>query len=269
MISDTHSEVIEIIRGDSPLILGLPHTGTFVPPEIFKRLNDTGKKLADTDWHVHQLYEGLLDNVTSVRALFHRYVIDANRDPSGKSLYPGQNTTDLCPTTDFDNIDIYRAGQIPSSEEIEERRKKFHLVYHNALSAEIERTIIKHGFAILYDCHSIRSHIPNLFAGKLPDFNIGTFDGQSCASIVAETVIGECAKAKNYSHVLNGRFKGGWTTRHYGNPDLAVHAIQMELTQSSYMLETDPWSYLPRKAEKIRPHLRSILRALSIMDLLQ
>ena len=163
MISDTKSEGIEIVRGDSPLILGMPHTGTYVPHDIFNRLNETGQRLADTDWHVHQLYEGLVDDVTSVRALFHRYVIDANRDPSGESLYPGQNTTGLCPITDFDDNALYQDSQEPTPGEIEERRLQFHQKYHQSLSDEIERVKDLHGFAILYDCHSIRSHIPHLF----------------------------------------------------------------------------------------------------------
>ena len=85
---------IEITRGDSPLVLGLPHTGTYLPGDI-TGLNDTGLALADTDWHIHDLYAGLVDDITTVRTRIHRYAIDANRDPSGESLYPGQNTTTL------------------------------------------------------------------------------------------------------------------------------------------------------------------------------
>lgn len=263
---DAETDVVDVSCGDSPLILGLPHTGTYVPRDIFDKLNETGKRLADTDWHVHRLYEGLVDNVTSVRALFHRYVIDGNRDPSGASLYPGQNTTELCPTTDFDDNDIYRNGKAPGPDEIEARRVRFHQKYHDTLAAQITRITARHGFAILYDCHSIRSHIPHLFDGKLPDFNIGTFDGKSCGVHVAETVKTICAAATDYTHVVNGRFKGGWTTRHYGDPDNNVHAIQMELTQSTYMQEHDPWAYLPQTADKIRPILRAVLTGLSQLD---
>lgn len=263
MNSDTEKKVVEIVQGGSPLVLGIPHTGTYVPAEIFNRLNETGKRLTDTDWHVHRLYEGLADNVSSVRALFHRYVIDANRDPSGASLYPGQNTTGLCPTTDFDDNDIYQKGQEPDAGEIETRWVDFHQPYHQALADEIERVKAQHGFAILYDCHSIRSHIPHLFDGKLPDFNIGTFNGMSCSDIIANTVEEICAAAPEYTHVLNGRFKGGWTTRNYGDPENNVHAIQMELAQSTYMQEIEPWTYLPDIADEIRPYLQEILRALS------
>ena len=263
MNSNAQKEGVEIVRGDSPVVLGLPHTGTYVPTAIFDRLNETGKCLSDTDWHVHRLYSELVDNVTSVRALFHRYVIDANRDPSGASLYPGQNTTGLCPLIDFDNNKIYKLGQEPNEDEIEQRRVDFHARYHQALNDEIARVKAKHGFAILYDCHSIRSIVPHLFEGKLPDFNIGTFDGKSCAPVIGDTVEEICENASNFTSIKNGRFKGGWTTRHYGDPANGVHAIQMELAQSTYMQEREPWSYLPEKADTIRPHLRDILTALT------
>ena len=147
---------VEIHRGNGPVVLGLPHTGTHVPEQVFAALNDRGQGLDDTDWHIHTLYDGLLDGVTTVRATFHRYVIDANRDPSGASLYPGQNTTGLVPLTDFDGNDIWKSE--PSDAEIDRRRKLFHAPYHEALAAELNRVHDQHGVAILYDCHSIRSH---------------------------------------------------------------------------------------------------------------
>jgi len=266
MNSDAQQEAIEIVRGESPLILGMPHTGTFVPPEIFNRLNDTGRRLSDTDWHVHRLYGGLIDDVTSVRALFHRYVIDANRDPSGASLYPGQNTTGLCPIIDFDDNKIYKKGQEPDADEIEQRRIDYHQQYHQTLGKEIARVKAQHGFAILYDCHSIRSYVPHLFEGRLPDFNIGTFDDKSCSLAIGDTVEQICADAAGFSCVKNGRFKGGWTTRHYGDPLNGVHAIQMELAQSTYMLEKEPWTYLADVAADIRPHLKQILTSLSSLN---
>jgi N-formylglutamate amidohydrolase len=172
--------VFEVRQGTSPVILGLPHTGTDVPEDIWARLNDNGRILADTDWHIHKLYDGLLDNVTTVRATFHRYCIDANRDPAGVSLYPGQNTTTLIPDTDFDGLAIWKDGEAPTEADIPDRIARFHKPYHDALAAEIERVKAIHGVAILYDCHSIRSHIPFLFEGKLPDFNIGTDLGKTC-----------------------------------------------------------------------------------------
>lgn len=255
--------LIEVSRGDSPLVLGLPHTGTDIPPDCLGRLNDTGRAMADTDWHIHALYDGLIPDVTTVRTTVHRYVIDVNRDPSGASLYPGQNTTGLCPVTDFDGVAIYNDGQEPDTAEVAHRRAAYHAPYHAALAAELERVKAMHGFAILYDCHSIRAHIPFLFDGRLPDFNIGTNEGTTCASAIEERVFALCHSAKSYSSVLNGRFKGGWTTRHYGKPAYGQHAIQMELAQSTYMLEHPPWTYLPARADQTRAHLKPILETLS------
>ena len=254
---------VEIHQGNSPLVLGLPHTGSHVPADILDKLNARGRALADTDWHVHELYADLLEGATTVRTTIHRYVIDTNRDPSGESLYPGQNTTGLCPLTDFDGYPIYHDGQEPDAAEVERRRTAYHAPYHAALSAELDRVKAIHGFAVLYDCHSIRSHIPFLFDGTLPDFNIGTNSGATCAPGIEAAVLRICQSAAGYTSVLNGRFKGGWTTRHYGRPSDGVHAIQMELAQSTYMLERAPWDYLETRAERIRTHLRSILETLS------
>lgn len=253
---------VEVTRGDGPVVLGLPHTGTHILGEVAAQLNDLGRARADTDWHIHRLYEGLLDGATTVRATFHRYVVDANRDPSGGSLYPGQNTTTLVPLTDFDGRDIW--DESPSEAEIAARREAFHAPYHAALETELERVRNLHGVAILYDCHSIRSRIPFLFDGTLPDFNIGTNEGQTCAPEIEVAVQDICAGASNYSSVANGRFKGGWTTRHYGRPHDGVHAIQMELAQSTYLAaEAPPWTYDDAKATRLRAHLSMILKALA------
>ncbi|MEN8873712.1 MAG: N-formylglutamate deformylase [Pacificibacter sp.] len=253
---------VEITQGDSPIVLGLPHTGPYVPEDVLADLNDRGRGLDDTDWHIHTLYEGLLPDVTTVRATFHRYVVDANRDPSGVSLYPGQNTTGLVPLTDFDGHDIW--DKAPDAATNETRRLAFHAPYHAALVAELERVKSLHGFVILYDCHSIRSDIPFLFEGTLPDFNIGTNLGTTCDPKVAQITQDICAAAEGYSSVTNGRFKGGWTTRAYGRPAEGFHAIQMELAQSMYLQsETSPWTYDEEKAAKLRPHLQSILTKLA------
>ena len=252
---------VEISRGDSPIVLGLPHTGTWLPEDIRARLNDRGRGLDDTDWHIHRLYEGVLPGATTVRATFHRYVIDANRDPSGQSLYPGQNTTGLVPLTDFDGRNIWETP--PSDAEIEERRLAYHAKYHAALETELERVRSRHGVAVLYDCHSIRSRIPFLFEGTLPDFNIGTNRGTTCAPQIEAEVRNVCDAAEGFSMVHNGRFKGGWTTRHYGRPAENLHAIQMELAQSSYLTEEQaPWTYDMDKAGRLRAHLAEILSRL-------
>jgi len=254
--------MIEVTRGDGPIVLGLPHTGTDLPSGIAARLNDRGRALADTDWHIDRLYNGLRDDVTMVRTPIHRYVIDVNRPPGGESLYPGQNTTDLCPLTDFDGNPIYRTGQAPGAEEIADRRARWHAPYHAALSTELERIRQRHGCAILYDCHSIRSVVPRLFAGQLPDFNIGTNDSATSSSAVEKTVENICRAAPGFSLVVNGRFKGGWTTRHYGRPEAGFHAIQMELAQSTYMEEAPPWAWDGAKATRLRIHLSRILNTL-------
>ncbi|WP_419914118.1 N-formylglutamate deformylase [Hoeflea sp.] len=254
---------VEIFRGDSPVVLGLPHTGLFVPDDVEAGFNETGKALADTDWNIHRLYEGVLPGATTVRATFHRYVIDANRDPTGRSLYPGQNTTTLCPLTDFNNDPLYLPGKEPNEAEIDRRLEAFHMPYHAALWAEIERIRSRHGIAILYDCHSIRSVCPFLFEGVLPDFNIGTNDGVTCDPDVERMTAEICALAEGYTSTLNGRFKGGWTTRHYGRPEAGVHAIQMELAQKSHLMtESHPYELDPLKAERLRGVLATILSSL-------
>lgn len=252
--------VFEVKQGTSPVILGFPHTGTDVPADIWERLNETGQLLADTDWHIHHLYDGLLDNPTVVRATFHRYVLDANRDPAGTSLYPGQNTTGLIPETDFDGKPIWKTGAEPTEADIAERLRTYHAPYHAALAAEIERVKAIHGVVVLYDCHSIRSHISFLFDGKLPDFNIGTDMGKTCDPAIEQATVAIAAAATGYDSILNGRFKGGWTTRHYGRPETGVHAIQMELAQSTHLTtEASPFAYDDAKADKLRIHLKSIL----------
>ena len=253
----------DVFSGDGPVILGVPHAGTHVPDAVLTSLNHQGLLLADTDWHMDRLYADLLPRATMVRANFHRYVVDANRDPSGVSLYPGQNTTGLCPTTDFDGRPIYEAGEEPDAVEIEERRLAWHAPYHMALEAEIKRVKAIHGVAILYDCHSIRSEIPFLFEGRLPDFNIGDNQGASCAAIVRAALEDVASSASAYSSVVNGRFKGGWTTRHYGRPADGVHAIQMELSQRTHLeSEEPPFRYSEQKAAKLRIELSQILNKL-------
>lgn len=257
----------DIKPGDSPLVLAQPHGGTEIPGSILARLNHHGNDRADTDWHIGRLYAGLLADATIVSTPIHRYVIDANRDPADQSLYPGQNTTGLCPTTTFDGTKIYLEGQSPSVDEIRERQRRYHQPYHDALRKQLERVHQIHGYVILYDCHSIRSLVPYLFDGRLPDFNIGTNSSSSCDQAIESAVQTVCAAAAEYRTVSNGRFKGGWTTRHYGEPVRGFHAIQMELAQCNYMLEQSPWSYDDSKADKLRVILADILKSLiNILD---
>ncbi len=256
-----------VSEGDGPVILGMPHVGTGIPDRIATRLNACGKEITDTDWWIDRLYDGLLPAATTVRAGFSRYVIDSNRDPSGKSLYPGKNTTELCPTISFEGKPIYRRGSEPDTEQIEQRRRQYHAPYHDALREQIGRVRDRHGIAILYDCHSIRSDIANLFDGTLPVFNIGSNDGATCDKRIEQAVADICAAAEGFDHVVNGRFKGGWTARHYGRPGDGVHAIQMELAQRAYMDEAPPWRYHAPRAEVLRTHLKDILSAIERLAL--
>jgi formiminoglutamase len=208
------------------------------------------------------LYEDLAPNSTVVRSNVHRYVIDANRDPSDASLYPGQNTTSLCPTTDFDGKDIWQRAQQASEDEIAQRREDYHLPYHAAVLEQIERVKDKCGTVVLYDCHSIRSEIPFLFDGQLPVFNIGTNGGVTCHRDIETATFDACISAAPDQTVLNGRFKGGWTTRRYGDPENGVHAVQMETAQRAYMDETPPWTYRPQLAQQIRPVFANIFTKL-------
>ncbi len=254
------SDVVEIHRGTAPLILSMPHCGRALTPEVEEQLNAEGRGIADTDWWIEKLYgfHGDFD-ANVVQAKLSRYVIDLNRDPSGASLYPGQATTGLCPTTTFDGTQIYRDGAEPAEAEIKRRIEAYYTPYHEALAGLIGETVKRHGYALLFDCHSIRSAVPRLFDGRLPDFNIGSNDGASCHPAMADILSDACHAAAGLTTVVNGRFKGGWITRHYGDPAANVHALQLELAQRAYMEETPPWTYLEAEAAKIGDILKGAL----------
>lgn len=256
----------DITIGRSPLLVAQPHGGICIPDNVIAKLNPLGRELADTDWHISKLYDGLVDDATVVSTPVHRYVIDANRDPGDESLYPGQNTTGLCPVTTFDGQPIYLPGKEPDGDEIRVRLEKYHQPYHEQLQQQLARIHQIHGFVILYDCHSIRSKVPYLFDGRLPDLNIGTNGATSCDSSIQRLIENVCDRHQQYTRVSNGRFKGGWTTRQYGRPETGYHAIQMELAQCNYMLESAPWTYSLQKSEKLREVLRGILLCLVNFD---
>lgn len=254
---------LEVRTGGGPLILSMPHGGRELIPGLEERLTEDGRALTDTDWWIERVYDfaETLD-ASVVRTDLSRVVIDVNRDPTGASLYPGQATTGLCPTETFDGAPLYRSGAAPDEAEIAARRERYFAPYHAALEAAIRRAEAAHGYALLYDCHSIRSHVPRLFEGTLPVFNIGTNDGASCAPALGAAVAEVCAAADGADHVVDGRFKGGWITRHYGRPEEGVHAVQMELAQRAYMDERPPWTFDEAKAVRLRPVLRRALEAL-------
>jgi N-formylglutamate deformylase len=238
------SEWLQIQRGQAPLLVSFPHTGTDLPDGLEARLVSPWLARRDTDWWVHELYDFVRAlGATTVRSSISRTVIDLNRSPDGASLYPGQNTTGLCPLTTFDNEALYKIGCEPGGEEIAQRRVKWFDPYHQALVQEIARLRQLHPKVVVYDAHSIRSVIPHLFQGQLPQFNIGTAAGSgetdlSCDPALGQAVQAACARS-GLGHVRNGRFRGGWITRHYGAPARGVHAIQMELACRGYMDEPD------------------------------
>jgi N-formylglutamate deformylase len=249
-------------QGSAPLLISMPHVGTYLPPAIAARLTPEAQQVPDTDWHLEQLYSFAQELDASVLVATHsRYVVDLNRPPDGASLYPGQSVTGLCPVDTFDDTPLYAQGDVPGEAEIAARRDAVWTPYHQQLAGELARIRQLHGVAVLWDAHSIRSVLPRFFTGKLPDFNLGTGQGTSCDEALAQAVFGIAEQAGGYTAVLNGRFTGGYITRHYGQPAQNVHAIQLEMTQSSYMQETLPFDYSPELAERVQPHLRRMVAA--------
>ncbi len=257
---------LEIARGDAPLLVSIPHTGLDLAG-MEGKLVSTWLARRDADWHIERLYDFARElDATIVRTAISRTVIDVNRDPSGNSLYPGQATTELCPTTTFDGEPLYHADDEPMAADISERRTHYFDPYHEALASEIKRLRSQHQRIVVYDCHSIRSVIPRLFEGTLPHFNIGTNSGASCAPELTAR-IGAICQATDYSHISNGRFKGGYITRSLGRPDQGVHAVQMELACRGYiseplgMVSEDNWppAYDPTYAAPMRAALTQIL----------
>lgn len=251
---------LEIHRGTLPLIVAFPHTGTDLAG-IDSDLVSPWRAIKDTDWRVDRHYDFARDlGATTIRTSISRTVIDVNRDPSGASLYPGQTTTELCPTSTFDGEALYR-GAPPSEDEIARRRRDYFDPYHAAIATEIARLRAAHPRVVLYDAHSIRSHVPRLFDGALPHMNIGTNGGTTCAAALTDVVEAVCA-ASPFSFVTNGRFKGGWTTRHYGQPQQGVHAIQMELADRGYLdepAEVTPENWPPTYTMKTAGPQRAVL----------
>ncbi len=253
------SDVYNFLKGGSPLLVSMPHSGESLGP-YGPRMTEAAHKMADTDWHLPKLYNFLEEMDVTVLAEHHsRYVIDLNRDPSGKSLYPGQNVTELCPTTTFAEEPIYQEGQAPDEMEVAERVEKYWQPYHAAIEAELARIKTKHGYAMLWDAHSIASEVERFFNGRLPDFNLGTNDGKSCGAGLGEKLLGVVDGAEDYSSVLNGRFKGGFITRKYGQPEQGIYAVQLELSQITYMEEGYPYEFKEYKAQQVRYYLRQMI----------
>ena len=247
-------------RGTAPLLISLPHDGTLVPDDIATRLTQSARRVPDTDWHVSRLYDfarGLGASV--IVPHYSRYVVDLNRPPNDVSLYPGQNTTGLCPHVQFSGERVYQEGQDPDEEEVAARVERYWRPYHRALAGELQRLHAQHGRASLWEGHSIRGVVPFLFEGRLPDLNLGTAGGSSCTPVLQARLESVLQSQGEYDFIVNGRFKGGYITRHYGQPAQGIQAVQLEISQRIYMDE-DSFEWDEEKASRAQGILRALLQ---------
>ena len=248
--------------GKVPMLVSMPHVGTDIPDDVAARLAPCALALADTDWHLAELY-GFLDGmgVSTLSARWSRYLIDLNRPPEDTNLYPGLDTTGLCPLDTFGRESLYRPGMEPTPEEVSQRLERYWRPYHAQLRAELDRLLALHGRVVLWEAHSIASRVPRFFEGRLPDLNFGTAEGKSCDGGLEQAVVGVARDQARFTVAVNGRFKGGYITRHYGQPQANVHAIQLEMCQCLYMNEAPPFEYRPEVAAEVQPLLARMTRA--------
>ncbi len=252
--------VYTFAAGATALLVSIPHDGRVIPPEIGDRMTGEALRIPDTDWHVGRLYDfahGLGASVLAAR--YSRYVVDLNRDPAGEALYPGADNTEIVPLSTFEREPVYRAGAEPDTPEIAERIRLYWRPYHDRLGAEIARLKDRYGQVVVFDAHSIRSVVPRFFAGVLPDFNFGAASGASADADLARRAFAVLDGATGFTAADNGRFTGGFITRHYGAPGDGVHTIQLELSQRTYMDESHPFHYRPDLARSVKPVLRALL----------
>ncbi len=257
------TDVLTLHRGSTPLVVSLPHVGTVIPDWIAERLVQSALGVPDTDWFLDRLYAFAKARGASLLVpRYSRYVVDLNRPSDNQPMYAGANNTELCPTCAFSGEPLYHPGQAPGEHEVRERVDDYWYPYHNALADELARVRTQHGHAVLFDGHSIKGELPWLFAGRLPDLNLGSASGQACTAALAACVVDVFAAQGEYSHVLDGRFKGGFITRHYGNPAGGVHALQLEMAWRAYMDETPPYRWHEAKAAAITPLLQRMIDSL-------
>jgi len=262
-VSSADADLFTLRRGASPLVISVPHSGTTIPPYLSPQLTPLARTLPDTDWHVPALYDfATALGATLIVARYTRYQVDLNRPPDDAALYATAAATGLCPAQSFAGAALYADGRLAiDAAEVTRRRAQYWQPYHDELRTRLALLRERHGYALLLDAHSIRSEVPRLFEHRLPDINLGTFGGRSCGREVSATVQAQLAGATRFSHVVDGRFKGGYITRHYGSPEHRVHALQIELAQSCYMDETGT-AYDPRRAAPLKETLRNIVVAL-------
>jgi N-formylglutamate deformylase len=252
-------ETFRLRRGNAPLLVSMPHVGTHLPGEIAARMTPIAKTVPDTDWHLERLYDFLDALGASVLVATHsRYVVDLNRPEDDANLYPGQDTTGLIPVDTFAREPLY-AGAAPDAADRADRVAKYWRPYHEALQAELAALRARHGVAVLWDAHSIKSEVPRFFEGRLTDLNLGTASGAACDPRIERALSDVAAQSSGYTHVLNGRFKGGYITRQYGRTDAGIHAIQLELSEITYMDEAPPFGFREDLAAGVRPVLRRLV----------
>jgi N-formylglutamate deformylase len=246
--------------GSMPMLLSIPHGGTDIPDDLAGHYAPSAAARADTDWHLGRLYDFAEDmGISVLAARWSRYLIDLNRPPEDSNLYPGQDTTGLCPVDTFTRERLYLPGHEPDAVETARRLERYWRPYHDQLQAELARLLALHGRVVLWDAHSIASRVPRFFEGRLPDLNFGTADGTSCSRQLQGAIMRAAAAQERFSFVFNGRFKGGHITRRYGDPARGVHAIQLEMCQCLYMDEAPPFAYLPEAAGRVQPLLRELM----------
>ena len=252
-------DVVTLREASSPLLVSFPHSGTGIPTAIAQQFTTAGRSLVDTDWHVPKLYDFLEElPVSTITANYSRYVIDVNRSPQGAALYPGQNETELCPTSTFAKQPIYLLDKAPDTAEIARRKECYWQGYHDALAEQLARIKKTYGYALLWDAHSIAAEVPRFFEGVLPDLNLGSAGGQSCDLRLSADLLDKM-DSSGYSAIHNGRFKGGYITRQYGSPNSGVHAIQMEISQNTYLLRSSDYEYDSIRADKLSQLLKKMI----------
>ncbi len=260
--SSVDTKLYSLHQGTRPLLVSLPHVGTQIPGALVPRLTPRALAVENTDWHLVSLYSfARLLGASILVPRWSRFVVDLNRPPENQPMYPGQNNTEVVPTRFFSGDPIYRDGQAPHEGEVAERVARYWLPYHQALAGELERLKVAHGHALLWDGHSIQSELPWLFEGRLPDLNLGTVGGTSCTPELRQALMQVLHKQSHYSHVTDGRFKGGYITRRYGRPAERVQAVQLEMCFSAYMVEERaPWPVDEvRVAHALQPLLDELL----------
>lgn len=260
-INEVILNIFDFKQGTSPLLMSIPHVGENIPNDIVDNLMPIGKSIPDTDWYLDRLYDFASDLGASIlRANYSRYVIDLNRAPDSRALYPGANNTELVPTSTFLEYPLYETAKIPDADEIARRKKIYWAPYHKCIRDTVSELRDYFGHCVLFDCHSIKSVLPRFFEGKLSDFNLGTAEGRACDIELQQLLSDTLSKYSNYSLAINDRFKGGYITRQYGNPQEGVHAFQLELSTATYMDENPDFKWREDLADLVRPSLKHMMQ---------